>query len=508
MANFLTHPCLETIEACLIIGNALAYNMNPGVAYIFLGMTLRSGLSMGLHVDSHEFSDHEKYLRGRIWWALAWQDSHFSVSYDRPSSSIMCTPSIPYTADSSPGNRSYVETLSAIIRLTQEIIRDRTISPSKAMSFSTIKKYKDHLYSIIADAAPRLKDRSLCQCTTEHMERLAFQLHYSYMLSEICRPALREMAPTRPTSRPGPNTPIASPQQQGRRKSSVSANSVHSANSPAPTSCPSDSNIQPQLRAECVNALEGTVGAYVELHTHSIFACRSWIGIQRCISAAFILGILPETQKEPRILRLLQNLETCIAKRTSEDVGFTVNTDHLSSPMLQSARRMSVVNTSRQPGMSESPNWTRSMTKSLGALRKLNATLASSNENNRNQSQTSTYTQTSTSFPQQASTGMHSARVGSPMNNNGQKVSNNGSSMMPLSINQYPSITLSPHMHPSYAHQQRVPVSNLVNVTNSGPYNSGMAMSQMPPEGASNSDWHYWNITERALEYVQPGLWG
>lgn len=37
MTNFLSHPTIEAIQTLLIIGNVLAYNMNPGTAYILLG---------------------------------------------------------------------------------------------------------------------------------------------------------------------------------------------------------------------------------------------------------------------------------------------------------------------------------------------------------------------------------------------------------------------------------------------------------------------------------------
>ena len=40
MTNFLSQPSLEAIQTLLIIGNVLSYNMNPGCAYIILGIPL------------------------------------------------------------------------------------------------------------------------------------------------------------------------------------------------------------------------------------------------------------------------------------------------------------------------------------------------------------------------------------------------------------------------------------------------------------------------------------
>src|SRR5438876_9012390 len=106
MTNFMSQPSLETIQCFLIIGNVLSYNMNPGVAYILLGMALRMAFTLGLQTESQLFPAHVQYLRRRVWWALAWQDSHFSMSYDRPSSSAVCGPEIPYLPTSAPGFRS------------------------------------------------------------------------------------------------------------------------------------------------------------------------------------------------------------------------------------------------------------------------------------------------------------------------------------------------------------------------------------------------------------------
>lgn len=523
MANFLSNGCLETIEACLIIGNALAYNMNPGVAYIVLGMTLRSALSIGLHVSSQKFSEHENYLRGRIWWALAWQDSHFSVSYDRPSSSILCFPEIPYTKSSCPGRRSYVETMSAIIRFTQQILRDRTLSPKAAMTWSKIQSYKDEVNSIIGDALPRLRDRSLCTQNQHHLERLAFQLHSSYMISEICRPALKESKGESSLS----VAPVLSPRHD-RRTSNISSHSAHS-----PGSSTTDSNITAQLRIECIASLERTIEAFVEIHDHSIFAARSWIGIQRSISAAFLLGILQETRQEPRIVQLLMRLERCLSSRAREEVGFDSNfdDDSHSSPGSKPGRRLSVVNNSgSRPGMSETPNWARTMTKSLHALGQLNAALSNkkvaklpANFFNNHGVNTSIYTTPSAS----------------PIGNTIQQGPMSGTSMpVQNAMNQYPpsNIPQHNHLHQRQQHHHHHPNTNNstmkqdpflpLNQNNFSPSGGGiqragsgagmgtaLALGPITPDSASvcsansGNDWNTGNFTERAMEFVAPGLW-
>ncbi|KGQ00937.1 hypothetical protein PAAG_12364 [Paracoccidioides lutzii Pb01] len=162
MTNFLSQPTLEAIQTLLIIGNVLSYNMNPGVSYVLLGMTLRMGLALGLHVEANRFSANERYIRRRVWWSMAWQDSHFSLSYDRPSTMAFSQPDIPYHANSQPGNRSYFETLSLMTSLTLEILRARMLSPHSQMSVSVIQAYRDELQRIMADnytpSAPKHRD--------------------------------------------------------------------------------------------------------------------------------------------------------------------------------------------------------------------------------------------------------------------------------------------------------------------------------------------------------------
>lgn len=486
MSNFLTHPSLETIQALLIVGNALSYNMNPGVSYVLLGMTLRSALSMGLHVRSQNFSEHENYLRSRIWWALAWQDAHFSVSYDRPSSSILCMTDVPYTKHSSPGNRSYVESMSEIIKLTQGILRYRALNQQKAMNWSMIAKYKDDVHKIWDDALPRLRNRAQCVLLTDHLERLALRLHCSYLISEICRPALKE-DPHPPTSDPTNTTksPVVSP-GNAPRKSSYS--SAHSSNGDSPQ----DQAIVLSLRAECVKHLENVVGTYVELNPINKYAARSWIGIQRSISAAFLLGVLPETKQEPRVIRLLTELERGIQESAIEDTDSHKSQPDSITPMGPDGRRLSMsVGHSR-----DAPLWVRSMTGSLSALSKLNAALAgkasstqfpTSHAHHPHQQQHWSINAAATA----AAGGVYNTPVVSP---GGHTPGING--VMMGGMPQFP-VLYPPNYQSNFMVQQVMPTAPAI-IT--GPYT--------PESQGSNGDWNAGNLSERALKYVHPGLWG
>lgn len=485
MSNFLTHPSLETMQALLIIGNALSYNMNPGVSYILLGMTLRSAFSMGLHVPSSQtFSEQEQYHRSRIWWALAWQDSHFSVSYDRPSASILCAPELPYTKQSSPGARSYVESMANIIKVTQSILRDRQSNPKQAMSLATIIKYKDEVHRIWSEALPRLRNRHQCVSMTDHLERLALSLHCAYMISEICRPVLKEDHHSLANEK---QSPLVSPSVT-RRKSSMSSGS--------PGSTPGDSQTIALLRAECINYLEKVVETYVELREINKFAARSWIGIQRSISAAFLLGVLPETKQEPRVIRLLTQLERGIEQSAIEDSGFPIELD------ATGARKLS----GPEGPSRDAPLWVRSMTKSLNALSKLNVALSGGKAAAAGQ-----FPNVTSSFngaPQQhqhQQMHVHQSQAAPPPPQMGMY---NTPNMSPTASNMIAPVPMTMQQQFPMMHNMQSPTHMSGPSLSMGGPQMIPTMGPFSPDSSMSEPWNYGNLTERALEYVQPGLWG
>ena len=450
----MTHPSPETIQTFLILGNVLSYNMNPGVSYILLGMTMRMAFSLGLQAETHQFSGSEQYLRRRVWWALAWQDSHFCMSYDRPSSSAFASTEIPYRRTSSPGHRSYAESMFRIIQLTQSIIRGRVTSPNSSMTWGMIQSYTEELAQIVADGSQHLRDRSYCVTKVQHFERLALKLHSSYITSELCRPALQATQ----SSAASHNT--ASGQNQSPLKLSRG--------SPEKPYSATSGDTVAQLRRECVTNLEQTIDAYLELHSISSLAARSWIGIQRAISAAFLLGILEESHQNHRIHSLLRSLEQVISERTKMEHTLFDSTGDLHSPTTASRSRnnsASGIVFGAQGGLAsacmaaerlESPHWAKSMTKSLKALSKLNAALAS------------------------------------PGGGAQTKMVLNGSTMNNLATS-----------HPSN-------IANLVQGATryvNSPNNAGVVMP-VTPESNSSGEWTFGNMGERAAEFVQPALWG
>lgn len=369
---------------------------------------------------------------------MAWQDSHFSLSYDRPSTMAFGHPDIPYHPASAPKRRSFFETLCRIIALTLEIVRGRMISPNAHMSLKVVQSYKDQLKEILDDASPYLRDRKYCTSGKENVERLGLKLHSSYIMSELCRPALK------------------------------------------PDSDPND-GVAAMLRKDCIKALITTVEAYVELHVSNSHASRSWIGLQRSISSAFLLAVIPESKSDPQIWNLLRQLESVIADRAAQDGAYEQDSTsanggtsaQMTSPEMYRAKTnimngttnvpVSAFEQSLDPSAASIPvampadieaQWAKPLLKSLRALQKLNGAFAAH-------------------YQQQAGNGK------APMQHPPGFGSNLGGQLQPPGTSAPTPVT----------------------VKRSG------SLPPVTPESSGSGDWTLPNLSERAAEYIHPPLW-
>lgn len=422
MTNFLSQPTIDAIQTLLVIGNVLSYNMNPGISYVLLGMTLRMGLALGLHVESSRFSTAERYRRRHVWWSMAWQDSHFSLSYDRPSTTAVCQPEIAYRQDSTPGELSYFETLCRIISLALEVVRSRMLTPHAQLSQKTIHAYKERIQHIMIEAKPYLRDRKYCFSTSEHLERVVLKLHSSYFSSELLRPSLKATA--------DPNDPLTT-----------------------------------SMRSDCVRNLMTTVEAYVEMHSVSSHASRSWIALQRAISSIFLLAVTDESKTNPRFWTLLHDMKTIIAERANAEGLFgsaevsglqtdrnatfngsipTTTTTTATSP----AALSSASPASAAVAVDTQTQWAKPLTKTLRALEKLENAFSS----------------------------------------HGQLPSGQGTS-------------------PAYLNPSTASLQNLAPPVSTGMTPSLGSLPPPTPESSTSGEWTIPNILDRAAEYIHPPLW-
>ncbi|KAF2203891.1 hypothetical protein GQ43DRAFT_461173 [Delitschia confertaspora ATCC 74209] len=286
--NFLSHATLESIQILLILGNVISNNMNAGVAWSLMGLTVRLAQTLGLHrVCPPTTPAHIMVLRSKVWWALLWQDSLLSISYDRASSTTTIDHTVPLSQNSTPGTRTYVESMYRLCKVGLDIVRERQRTQDSHEALMRITEHRNELQEIMVEAADYLKDSRRCRSMRDQLEHWALYLHISYITSELCRPAI------------SPST--------------------------------ANFDLSKTLRKTCIDSLANTVEAFLGLQNMTPFATRSWASIHRSISSALLLGILGETARNERARSLLTNLVSVLGEFTS-----TVDPAELSGPVARS----------------------------------------------------------------------------------------------------------------------------------------------------------------------------
>jgi len=261
---------------------------NPSV-----GMTERMCLVLGLHVETAGFSLAEQAARRRVWWAMAFQNSHFSLAYDRPSITMVSQPEIPFEPKSMPGHRSYFETLCRIVSLSLEVLRSRMDPSSAQPHFHDIREYKHRIHRMLAEATPHLRHREHCRTLAEHIERTELRLHSSYLLSVLCRVSL------------DPHSHL-------------------------------DATRRGLIREDCISSLVDTIDAFVDLHEINSHCSRSWISLQRSIASAFLLIVHDDGMRK---WELIARLERVLADHVHEDGDAKHNSRTDSAKHLSSSLR-------------------------------------------------------------------------------------------------------------------------------------------------------------------------
>lgn len=228
-------------------------------------------------------------------WTMAFQNSHFSLAYDRPSITMVSQPEIPLDPMSMPGHRSYFETLCRVVSLALDLLRARMLPGHSDVRYHEIRDYKQHMQRILAEATPHLRHRERCVTLKDHIERTELRLHSSYLLSVICRASL------------DPDSPL-------------------------------DDQRRIIVREDCIANLISTIDAFVELHSVNPYSSRSWISLQRTIASAFLLVANSHGQCHPQTWDLIGKLERVLADHVYVDGavnhnGRTDSATHLASSL-------------------------------------------------------------------------------------------------------------------------------------------------------------------------------
>jgi hypothetical protein len=204
--------------------------------------------------------------------ALVWQDSLLSLCFDRPP---VTTPAraIPELVD----GISYTDAMNSLCDITLRSINTRVHHdmPCFTMVLENVARIEDiYLKSIGCRGGVGCASSLRQRC-----ENCALNLHISFAIAWLCRPALRNRH---------------SPELR--------------------------TELQLQLIEKCTKNLLACVRAFVQLHSLSILASRSWAVIHNGLSSALLLGLLGETTTNPEVRESLGEILEILSTE-SEDEG-------------------------------------------------------------------------------------------------------------------------------------------------------------------------------------------
>ncbi|KAI4736491.1 hypothetical protein E4T50_13022 [Aureobasidium sp. EXF-12298] len=283
--NFLSHVTLESIQTLLILGNVISNNMNAGTSWSLMGLTLRLAMSLGLHRSCPPSADIEtKAIRSKVWWSIVWQDSLLSITYDRAATTAYIDPSSMPAPDAYTEIPPYHLAMYRLCRVGLEIVRDRTKTMSSRELFARITNHRNEIDDIMAGTADYLRDSRTCKTVEESLEHWALYLHVSYIVSELCRPAI------------SPST--------------------------------ANYELSKAFKQTCIDSLVSTVEAFLGLQNITPYARQSWAAVHRSLSSALLLGIMGEHAHNERARRLLGRFVALMS-----DMQSALDPQELAAPM-------------------------------------------------------------------------------------------------------------------------------------------------------------------------------
>ncbi|KAI5271169.1 hypothetical protein E4T47_05548 [Aureobasidium subglaciale] len=263
----------------------ISNNMNAGTSWSLMGLTLRLAMSLGLHRSCPPSTDIEtKATRSKVWWSIVWQDSLLSITYDRAATTAYIDPS------SMPAPNAYTEippyhlAMYRLCRVGLEIVRDRTKTMSSRELFARITNHRNEIDDIMAGTVDYLRDSRTCKTVEESLEHWALYLHVSYIVSELCRPAI----------------------------------------SPSTASY----ELSKAFKQTCIDSLVSTVEAFLGLQNITPYARQSWAAVHRSLSSALLLGIMGEHAHNERARRLLGRFVALMS-----DMQSALDPQELAAPM-------------------------------------------------------------------------------------------------------------------------------------------------------------------------------
>lgn len=280
LSNFLIRPSLESLQALLILGFVLANDMKAEASWALIGLTCRLAQALGLHRGPHEYARaptpaETDLPRRKLWWTIVWQDSLLSLSFDRSPIAIMTRCQLPLGPTALTEGFTYTE---AMYHLCQKILQSVNNDTNSQPDFDQIIADSIEVENIRSRVRPELRIKEACKTVQDRLQHCAIILHTSFVVSVLCRPALRR------GESPGMN---------------LSQKAI--------------------LAGKCKENLAETVRMYLKMHSLSVIPTRSWAFTYHGLSSAVLLGILGETKTDPEVRTLQGNLISALSATAAKE---------------------------------------------------------------------------------------------------------------------------------------------------------------------------------------------
>lgn len=191
---------------------------------------------------------------------------------------------------------SYTE---AMYTLCQKILISVNNDSNSQPDFNQIIADCLDIENIREQVYPRWRVKDSCKTVQDRLHHYAIRLHTSFVVSVLCRPALRR----------GENVGM-------------------------------DLTQKSLLAAKCKQNLTETVRMYLLMHSLSVIPTRSWAFTYHGLSSAVLLGILGETKTDLEVRQLQGNLisalsATAAKEHTSSQIPKSGKDIELSGPLLR-----------------------------------------------------------------------------------------------------------------------------------------------------------------------------
>ncbi|TAQ90966.1 hypothetical protein B7494_g736 [Chlorociboria aeruginascens] len=261
-------------------GFVLSNDMKAEGSWALIALTCRLAQALGLHRGPHENTRSQQPAasdlpRRKLWWTIVWQDSLLSLSFDRAPIATMTRCQLPLGPSALTEGFSYTE---AMYHLCQKILQSVNNDTNSQPDFNQIITDSLKVENIREQVYPRLRTKDSCKTVLDRLQYCAVRLHTSFVVSVLCRPALR-------------------------RGESVTMDLA-----------------QKTLLAEkCKQNLTETVRMYLKMHSLSVIPTRSWAFTFHGLSSAVLLGILGETKTDPEVRQLQGNLIAALSATAAKE---------------------------------------------------------------------------------------------------------------------------------------------------------------------------------------------